>query len=118
MANNIPFQAAGKTFQVSANTTSQTVTITPDGPCNQLLVANHEATNGTGKALYFRVSQASNVTVTAPTAGSPQYAFVSVPSTIKSYTVPFQFSPSNPLYIAYITETGTAEAYFTPGEGV
>lgn len=118
MANNIAFQAAGKTYQANATTTSQTITITPDGPCNQLLVASHEATNGTGKAVYFRISAASNVTVTAPGPGSPQYALVAVPCTTKIFTVPFQFSPSVPLYIAFISESGTAEAYFTPGEGL
>jgi len=118
MANNIPFQASGKTYQASANTTSQTITITPDGPCNQILVTSHEATNGTGKAVYFRVSNQSNVTVTAPTAANAQYALVAVPSSVKAYTVPFQFSPSAPLYVAFIVETGTAECYFTPGEGL
>ena len=117
MANNIPFQASGKTYQVSANTTSQVVTITPDGPCNQVLVANHENAS-TGKPVYFRISNLSNVAVTAPSAGSPQYAFLMVPSTTRSYTVPWQFGPSAPLYIAYITESGTAECYFTPGEGI
>ena len=118
MANNISFQAAGKTYQANASTTSQTITITPDGPCNQLLVASHEPTGGTGKPVYFRISNASNVTVTAPSAGNPQYAFIAAPCTIKTYTVPFQFNPSNPLYVAFITETGTAECYFTPGEGL
>ena len=118
MANNIPFQAQSKTYQANATTTSQTITITPDGPCNQVLVASHESTGGTGKPVYFRVSNQSNVTVTAPTAGNPQYAFIAAPCTIKSYTVPFQFSPSAPLYIAFITESGTAECYFTAGEGL
>ena len=117
MANNISFQASGKTYQANATTTSQTITITPDGPCNQILVASHEATGGTGKPVYFRVSNLSNVTVTAPSAGNPQYALVAAPCTIKTYTVPFQFSPTNPLYVAFITESGTAECYLTPGEG-
>ena len=118
MANNIAFQAAGKTYQANATITSQTITVTPDGPCNQLLVASHESSGGTGKPVYFRISNQSNVTITAPGLGSPQYAFVAVPCSIKSYTVPFQFSPTAPLYIAFITESGTAECYFTPGEGI
>ena len=118
MANNISFQATGKTYQANATTTSQTITVTPDGPCNQVLVTSHEATGGTGKAVYFRISNLSNVTVTAPSAGNPQYALIAVPSTIRTYTVPLQFNTSNPLYIAFITETGTAECYFTPGEGL
>lgn len=118
MANNIPFQAMGKTSKASANTSSQTITITPDGVCNQVCVANHQSSQG-GHPVYFNVSTLSNVTVTAPTGGGSNatYCLLSVPGTIKSYTVPFQFSPSNPLYIAYITETSTSECYFTPGEG-
>ena len=117
MANNIPFQAQSKTYQANATTTSQTITITPDGPCNQVLVASHESTGGTGKPVYFRVSNQSNVTVTVPAAGTPSYCLVSVPGTIKTFTVPYQFSPSKPLYIAFIGE-GTSECYFTAGEGL
>ena len=117
MARDAAFQAMGKTYHASANTVSATITVTPDGPCSQVLVANHENAS-TGKPVYFRVSNVSTVTVTAPTDGSPQYAITIVPSTIKSYTVPFQFGPSNPLYIAVITESGSAECYFTPGEGL
>ena len=90
MANNIAFQACGKTSKAAVTTSSQTMTITPDGPCNQVLVANHENAS-TGKPVYFRISNLSNVTVTAPSAGSPQYAFLMVPSTTRSYTVPWQF---------------------------
>ena len=113
-----PFQAMGKTYHASANATSGStvITITPDGPCNQVLVASHENAS-TGKPVYFRISNSSSVSVTAPTDGSPQYALLVVPSTIKCYTVPFQFSPSAPLYLAVVTETGSAECYFTPGEG-
>ena len=49
MANNIAFQAMGKTYQASANTTSQRINILADTPCNQLLVVSHENTAGTGK---------------------------------------------------------------------
>jgi hypothetical protein len=118
MANNIPFQSCSKTYQANATTVSQTITITPDGPCNQVLVASHEPTSGTGKPVYFRISNLANVTVTAPSPGNPQYAFVAAPCTIKSYTIPYQFSPSAPMYIAFLTESGTAECYFTAGEGV
>lgn len=118
MANNIPFQAMGKTTKVTGNVASQTVTITPDCVCNQLLVANHESPTG-GKGLYFVVSNLSNVTVTIPTGSgnNASYCLVAVPGTIRSYTVPFQFSPTNPLYIAYASEVDAPECYFTPGEG-
>lgn len=116
MANNIAFQAQGKTYKANATTTSQTITVTPDGPCNQLMVFSHESSSSS-KAVYFTVSNQSNVTVTLPVAGTPSYAFIAIPNSAKAYTVPFQFSPSAPLYIAFITEAATAECYFTPGEG-
>lgn len=117
MANNISFQACGKTYKANANTSSQVITITSDSPCNQLLVASHESPQG-GQPVYFRVSNNSNVTVTAPTTANAQYCLVAVPGTIHAYTIPFQFSNSTNMYIAYITESTTAECYFTPGEGL
>lgn len=117
MGREAAFQPMGKTFQANANTVSSVITITPDGPCSQLLVASHE-NSSTGKPLYFRISNSSTVTVTAPTTSTSSYALLVVPSSIRAYTVPFQFSPSNPLYVAIIAESGTAECYFTPGEGL
>ena len=117
MANNIAFQACGKTYQANATTTSQRITITSDSPCNQLLVSSHESQAG-GKPVYFVVSANSAVTVVAPTAGSPQYSMVVSPGNQIVYTVPYQFSSSTPMYIAFITESTTGEAYFTPGEGL
>jgi hypothetical protein len=116
MANNIAFQSMGKTYQANATTTSQRIQILADNPCNQVLVANHENTSS-GKPVYFRMGN-STVTVTAPTAGSPQYGFVSVPGSTRVYTAPSQFTPTDGLYIAFITESATGEIYFTPGEGL
>ena len=116
MANNIPFQAMGKTYKANVTTSSQVVSITPDGPCNQICVANHQPTGTGGQPVYFNISNVT-ITCTAPSNGSPQYALVSVPGTIKVFTVPFQFGPSNPLYVAFIGE-GSSECYFTPGEGL
>ena len=118
MANNIAFQASGPTYKANATTTSQTITITPDGPCNQLLVASHENSAGTGKSVYIRVSNLSNVTVTPPGNGTPQYSFVIVPGQNRVYTIPYQFNPNNPMYVAFITESATGECYLTPGEGL
>ena len=117
MANNIAFQAMGKTYHANAAVTSQTLTITPDSPCNQLLVSSHES-SASSKAVYFRVSNDANVTITVPTNGNPQYCLLAVPNSIKVYTVPFQFSPSAPLYIAFAAEADSPECYFTPGEGL
>ena len=110
MANNIAFQAMGKTYKANVTTSSQTITITADSPCNQLLVSNHQPT------VYFVVSSNASVTVTAPSNGSPQYALVSVPGTTKTFTIPTQFSSAN-VYIAFIGEAAS-ECYFTPGEGI
>ena len=117
MANNIAFQAMGKTYQANATTTSQRITITADSPCNQLLVSSHESQNG-GKAVYFVVSSNASVVAVAPTAGNPQYSLVVSPGNQIVYTIPTQFGPTSHLYIAFITESTTGEAYFTPGEGL
>jgi hypothetical protein len=117
MANNIAFQAQGKTYKANATTTSQSFNLLSDVPCNQLLVSSHENSAGTGKPVYFTLGNAS-VTCTAPTNGSPQYCFVALPGQNMIYTVPKQFTPTDGLYVAFITETGTAECYFTPGEGL
>ena len=117
MGNNIAFQPMGKTYQANATTTSQTILVQSDISCNQLMVASHENTAGTGKPVYFRVSTDSNVTITAPSAGNPQYAMAIPPGQVRVFTVPTQFTTSG-LYIAFITEGSTAECYFTPGEGL
>jgi len=117
MANNIAFQAMGKTYQASANTVSQRIAITADMPCNQILVASHENPAGASKAVYFAIGN-STVTVTAPTSGNAQYCYVAVPSSVKVYTVPRQITTDGTVYVAFITESSTAECYFTPGEGL
>ena len=116
MSSVTAFQAMSQTYKANVTTSTQTITITPDGPCNQVCVANHQSSQG-GQPVYFRISNQSSVTVAVPTAGTPSYCLVSVPGTIKTFTVPYQFSPSNPLYIAFIGE-GTSECYFTAGEGL
>ena len=116
MANNIPFQAQGKTYKANVTVTSQTLTITADSPCNQLLVANHQPTGATGQPVYFLVSSNASISVTLPTNGSPQYCLVSVPGTTKSFTVPNQLGSGN-TYVAFIGEAAS-ECYFTPGEGI
>jgi hypothetical protein len=117
MANNIAFQAMGKTHKANATTTSQTITITADSPCNQLLVSSHESTQG-GKPVYFVVSANSAVTCVVPTNGSPQYSMLVSPGNQMVYTVPQQFTANTNMYIAFLTESTTSECYFTPGEGM
>ena len=116
MANNIAFQAMGKTYQANATTTSQRINVLSDVPCNQLLIQSHENTSS-GKPVYFAIGN-STITVTAPSPGNPQYGMVAVPGQNMVITVPRQFTTSDGLYIAFITESSTAECYFTPGEGL
>ena len=116
MAANIPFQAQGKTYKANVTTGSQTISITADSPCNQICVANHQPTGSGGQPVYFVLSANSSVTCTVPANASPQYALVSVPGTVKVYTVPYQIS-STPIYVAFIGEAAS-ECYFTPGEGL
>jgi hypothetical protein len=111
------FQAMGKTYKANVTITSQIIQIQADGPCNQLLVANHQPTGSGGQPVYFQVTGNSSATVAAPSNGSPQYCLLSVPGTLRTYTIPGQFGTSSNVYIAFIGE-GTSECYFTPGEGL
>lgn len=116
MGNNISFQPCGKTYKANVTTGSQTITVTADSPCNQLLVANHQNPQN-GQPVYFLVSSNASVTAAVPVTGTPSYCLVSVPGTIKSFTIPQQFSNTTNMYIAFIGE-GSSECYFTPGEGL
>jgi hypothetical protein len=121
MANNIAFQAQGKTYKANTTTTSQTIAVYADSPCNQLLVANHDPSGSGGFPTYFNVSANASVTCVAPGNGSAQYSLVSVPGQNKVFTIPGQFTPGTPMYIAFITDsgaTGAVQCYFTPGEGL
>jgi len=117
MGNNIAFQAQGKTYKANVTTSSQVISVNSDSPCNQICVANHQPTGGSGQPVYFNISNLANVTASVPVAGSPQYALVSVPGTIKVFTIPYQFTANTNMYIAFIGE-GASECYFTPGEGL
>ena len=116
MANNIAFQSMGKTYKANVTTNSQTIVITADSPCNQLMVANHQPTGSGGQPVYFQVSANVSVTVAAPSNGNAQYCLVSVPGTTRVFTIPQQFSSAN-TYVAFIGEAAS-ECYFTPGEGL
>lgn len=117
MAINGAFAAMGKTYKANATTASQTITITPDGPCNQILVANHQPTGSGGQPVYFIVSSNASITVSAPSNSTATYCLVSVPGTSKVYTIQGQYSATSPLYVAFIGEAAS-ECYFTPGEGI
>ena len=117
MAREAAFQPMGQTYKANVTTSSQQITMTATAPCSQLCVSNHQPTGGTGQPVYFRISTSSSDTVTVPVNGSPQYCLVSVPGTIKVFTMPAQVSSTTNMYVTFIGEAAS-ECYFTPGEGI
>ena len=114
MANNIPFQAMGKTYKIAcplANT-AVTIAITSDSPCQQYSVACH--TDST-KPIYFRIST-SNVAAVVPDA-TGQYSQLVPPSARVIVTGP-QVSNTTTVYVSAICENNNGEMYITPGEGL
>jgi hypothetical protein len=80
------------------------------------MFVSHESANN-GLPVYVRISTLGNLTITLPTAGSPQYAIPLPQDTVLKMTGP-QCSSSTPVYIYFISESGTPECYVTPGEGL
>ena len=105
----------GKTYQVTANVTANTITITADSPVNQYLVVSHEKTNGTGQPVYIRIS-ATAANAAVPTA-TGAYSIPIPPGHMFVFTGP-QCSANTSVYFSAISETGTPEIYVTPGEGL
>jgi len=114
MANNIPFQPMGKTYQIQAPTanTAVTIAITSDSPCQQYLLATHVDSSKPG---YVRIS-GSNVAAALPTA-SGGYSML-VPPTSRIIVTGPQVSPTTTVYVSLISENNNAEVYVTPGEGL
>ena len=115
MANNIPFQPMGKTYQVTAGATANTITITADSPVNQYLVVSHEKTNGTGHPVYVRIS-ATSANAALPSANAA-YGIPIPPGAMFVFTGP-QCSSSKTVYFSAIAENDAPEIYITPGEGL
>lgn len=115
MALTGAFQPTGKTYKLGANTTSQVVAVNSDSFAGQYLFCSHENAN-TGSAVYIRMSTQGNLTITAPVSGTPQYA-IPIPQDSAIVLTGPQCSASTPVYIYFISESGTPEIYVTPGEG-
>jgi hypothetical protein len=115
MANNIAFQPMGKTYQVTAGTSANTVTITSDSPVNQYLVVSHEKTNGTGHPSYVRIS-ATSANAAVPGANAA-YGIPIPPGAMFVFSGP-QCTNTTPVYVSVIAETDSPELYITPGEGL
>ena len=117
MANNIAFQPMGKMYKLNAATTVQQVTLYSDSPVQQYMLASHEPSGATGVAVYVRISNSPTANVAYPTNGSPQYGVVVPPDTVMVVTGP-QATNTSPVYVTFVSETGTPEAYIIPGEGL
>lgn len=113
MANNIPFQPMGKTFQIQAPTanTAVTIPITADSPCQQYLLATH---TDASKPCYVRIATANVAAVLPTVTGS--YSMLVPPSSRVVITGP-QTGPNTVVYVSLISENNGAECYVTAGEG-
>ena len=113
MSNITAFQPMGKTFVLVANSTSQTVTLSSDSPTNQYLFVSHEA--AAGQPVYVRISPTSGNAAAVPNATSGNYG---IPIRPGSDIVLTGASTTANVSITFLTATGTANVYVTPGEGL
>lgn len=113
MANNIAFQAMGKTIQLTANSSTPTnAVLVSDSPSSQYRLVNHA-----GNPVYVWISPGTNpINVAVPT-GTAQYAHV-VPPNSSTVITSAQCSPTANVRVSVICEAGTPELYVTPGEGL
>jgi phosphohistidine phosphatase SixA len=117
MANNIAFQPMGKTYKLNAATTVQQLTLYSDSPVQQYMLVSHEPTGGAGLPVYVRISNSATANVALPGNGSPSYSVIVPPDTVMVVTGP-QSTNTAPVYVSFVSETGTPEVYVTPGEGL
>jgi hypothetical protein len=113
MANNIPFQAQGKTTRINVATSANTVSILSDSPCNQVRIHN-----GTAAEVFVRLGTASTDDAVIPVAGTPAYGVVLHNNQTIIVTAPKQATNVASLYVSAIAATGTGIVYVTPGEGM
>ena len=116
MANNIAFQPMGKTYKLNAATTIQQLTLYSDSPVQQYMIVNHENAN-TGLPVYLRISTSATANVGIPSNATANYAVV-VPQDTRMVITGPQVSNTAPVYVTFVSETGTPEAYIVPGEGL
>ena len=115
MANNIPFQAQGKTNRIKVSNTANTVSILSDSPCNQVRIHN-----GTAAEVFIRLGTASTDDAVIPVAGTPAYGAVLHNNQTIIITSPKQSAntAASSVYVSAIVATGTGIVYVTPGEGM
>jgi hypothetical protein len=115
MANNIAFQAMGKTIKLTAGATVNNATMTADSPSNQYCLVNHSS-----QPAYVWISPSdSPVNVALPTGSNSNaaYALVVDKNTRVVITGP-QCSNNKSVQVSVIAETDSPELYVTPGEGL
>ena len=117
MANNIAFQPMGKLYKLNAATTVQQITLYSDSPVQQYMIASHEPSGGAGQPVYVRISNSPTANVALPTNGSPQYGLVVPPDIVMVVTGP-QVTNTSPVYVTFVAESDTPEAYIVAGEGL
>jgi len=116
MAYNQAFYPMGRTFVLSGTTTNQSANIYADSPCAQYLFVNHEVAS-TGQPVYVRISSTAGNNAAVANATSGNYGVPIRPAESLVLSGP-QCSSSANVFITFITATGTANVYVTPGEGM
>jgi len=114
MSTITAFQPMGKTFVLVGNSTNKTVTVSADSPVSQYLFVNHEIAS-TGQPLYVRISPTSGNAAAVPNAASGNYGIPIRPAESLVLTGP---NSTGNVFISFLTSTGTANVYVTPGEGL
>jgi hypothetical protein len=114
MSTITAFQPMGKTFVLVGNSTNQTVTVSADSPVSQYLFVSHEVAS-TGQPVYVRISPTSGNAAAVPNAASGNYGIPIRPGSDIVLTGP---NSTGNVYISFLTATGTANVYVTPGEGL
>lgn len=113
MANNIAFQAKGKTTRISLSTSANTVSVFADSPCNQLRIHN-----GTANEVFVQLSQTSGNAAVIPSNGVPSYGLVLHNNITQIFTAPGYVDNNAPVFVSGIVASGTGILYVTPGEGL
>ena len=114
MSTITAFQPMGKTFVLVGNSTNQTVTVSADSPVSQYLFVSHEPA-ATGQPVYVRISPTSGNAAAVPNAASGNYGIPIRPASSLVITGP---NSTGNVFISFLTATGTANVYVTPGEGL
>jgi len=115
MANNIPFQAMGKSVclqSTTANTQSNVFTITADSPCQQYFITNHDVNN----SVNVRISSTNSFNIAIPDADG-EYGLCVPPFGYRVFSGP-QVGPTSNVYARIISDGANIKCTVCPGEGL